>query len=173
MTIQPVDPQTLNRWLNNGEAILVDVREPAEYASEHIKDSTLVPLATVRRDALPDRAGRKLVIHCRKGMRGQSACEKLREQLPDVDIYNLAGGIEAWMAAGLPVESTGRRLLPLDRQVQLTIGLLLVVGSVLGSLYGTGFFWLTGLIGTGLTFAGLTGFCGLARLLAIMPWNRG
>ena len=172
MNIQTVDPITLKKWLDSREAILIDVREPAEFASEHIEGSTLLPLGKIDKNLLPAMTGQKLVIHCRKGGRGQSACEKLRLQMPNLDIYNLAGGIEAWSAAGLPIASSGKKILPLDRQVQLTIGIVLITASVLGATFGSGFFLVTGFIGVGLCFAGLTGFCGLARLLALMPWNR-
>jgi rhodanese-related sulfurtransferase len=172
MTIVAIDPATLKHWLDASEATLVDVREPAEFSAEHIAGATLLPLGRIGKEALPALLGRKLVINCRKGGRGQSACEKLRAQLPDTEIYNLAGGIEAWTAAGLPVERSGRRVLPLDRQVQLTIGLCLLIGSILGYFYDRSFFLLTGFMGAGLTLAGFTGFCGLARLMALMPWNR-
>ncbi len=172
MSIRTIDPTTLKTWLDTHQALLVDVREPAEYESEHIEGATPLPLGKVDRANLPKLTGHKLVIHCRKGGRGQSACEKLRLQLPEVEVYNLAGGIEAWSAAGFPVVRSGRNALPLDRQVQLTIGLLLLAGSLFGAVYGAGFFLMTGFIGAGLTFAGLTGFCGLARVIARMPWNQ-
>jgi hypothetical protein len=131
-----------------------------------------LPLGSVSKSALPPCAGKKLVIHCRKGGRGGSACEKLLTEDPNLDIYNLEGGIEAWNTAGLAVVSSGKAFLPLDRQVQLTIGLILITGSVLGALFSPAWFLLTGLIGAGLTMAGLTGFCGLAMLMAKMPWNQ-
>ena len=172
MNTKTVDPVTLKKWLDTNEAVLIDVREPAEYTAEHIDGSQLIPLSKLNNALLPKLTGQKLVLHCRKGGRGQTACEKLALQLPGVEIYNLAGGMEAWVAAGLPVQTSGRSFLPLDRQVQLTIGLLLLTASILGAFYGPTFFLLTGLIGAGLSFAGLSGFCGLARLLAIMPWNQ-
>lgn len=172
MQLQTVDPVTLKNWLDAREAILIDVRETAEYASEHIKGSILIPWGKIQAGILPPHAGRKLVLHCRKGARGQSACEKLHADLQETDIYNLTGGIEAWAAAGLPIQTSARRILPLDRQVQLTIGILLLTASLLGAFYGRGFFFLTGFFGAGLTFAGLSGFCGLARLIALMPWNQ-
>lgn len=172
MALKTIDAKTLKSWLNNNEAVLVDVREPAEYAAENITGATLLPLGSLSKAALPPCAGKKLVIHCRKGGRGGSACEKLLAEDPALDIYNLEGGIEAWRAAGLTVASSGKAFLPLDRQVQLTIGLLLITGSVLGALFSPAWFVLTGLIGAGLTVAGLTGFCGLALVMAKMPWNQ-
>lgn len=172
MALRTVDAKTLKQWLESREAVLVDVREPAEHAAENIQGATLLPLGGVSKSTLPDCTGKRLVIHCRKGGRGGSACKKLLAEDPALDIYNLEGGIEAWRAAGLTVASSGKAFLPLDRQVQLTIGLLLITGSALGYLLTPALFLLTGLIGVGLTVAGATGFCGLALLMARMPWNQ-
>ena len=171
--IPTIDPQTLKDWLESGEAVLLDVREPGEYASAHIAGAALHPLGQLKDNAPDLRPGQRLVVHCQKGGRGQSACQILRDQFPAVEIYNLDGGLAAWAAAGLPVATGTRRVLPLDRQVQLTIGLVLLSASILGTLYGPAWFILTGLIGAGLTVAGTTGFCGLARVMARMSWNRG
>ncbi len=172
MTLKTIDTNTLKQWLANSDAVLVDVREPAEHNAENIQGAILLPLGSVSKSTLPDCAGKKLVIHCAKGGRGNSACEKLLSEDPTLDIYNLEGGIAAWRAAGLTVIGSGKTFLPLDRQVQLTIGLLLISGSVLGYLFTPAFFLLTGVIGLGLTIAGATGFCGLARIIARMPWNQ-
>jgi len=172
MALKTIDARTLKSWLDNNEAVLVDVREPAEHAAENITGAALLPLGSVSKSALPSCAGKKLVIHCRKGGRGGSACQKLLAEDPTLDIYNLEGGIEAWNAAGLTVASSAKAFLPLDRQLQLTIGLLLIAGSVLGALFSPAWLLLTGLIGAGLTVAGVTGFCGLAYVIAKMPWNQ-
>lgn len=172
MPLQSIDPNTLKSWLERKEAVLVDVREPAEFASARIEKSTLVPLGKICMAALPPTNGKKLVLHCRKGGRGGSACEKLLAENPQLELYNLGGGIEAWEAAGLAVTRGERNVLPLDRQVQLTVGLGVLAGSLLGYAVNPAFFLLSGFFGAGLTFAGLTGFCGLARLLAHAPWNQ-
>jgi rhodanese-related sulfurtransferase len=172
MTLKTVDASTLKQWLERKEAVLIDVREPAEHAAENITSATLIPLGSITKSALPDCAGKKLVIHCRKGGRGGSACQKLLAEDPSLEIYNLEGGIEAWNAAGLTVASSGKAFLPVDRQVQLTIGVLLLLSSLAGYFSSHSFFLLTGLIGIGLMVAGATGFCGLAILMARMPWNQ-
>ncbi|MFI4984161.1 MAG: rhodanese-like domain-containing protein [Rickettsiales bacterium] len=172
MPLKTIDAKTLKKWLDNDEAVLVDVREPAEHAAENISGATLLPLSGVSKSALPSTVGKKLVIHCLKGGRGNSACEKLLAEDPNLDLYNLEGGITAWKAAGLTVASSGKKFLPLDRQVQLTLGLLLITFSVLGTIFSPVWFLLTGLIGVGLAIAGFTGFCGLARIIAKMPWNQ-
>lgn len=172
MPIKTVDAATLKRWMESGEAVVVDVREPAEHAAEKIPGATLTPLGMVSKSSLPVCEGKKLVIHCRSGKRSTSACEKLLAEDPNLEIYNLEGGISAWGAMGHQIAQSGKFFLPLDRQVQLTIGLMLIAGSILGYLFSPAWFFLTGFIGAGLAIAGLTGFCGLAMLIAKMPWNQ-
>lgn len=172
MAIKAVDVRTLKNWIDRGEAVVVDVREPAEHAAENITGVTLLPLNRVNKDALPEMNGKKLVIHCRSGKRSTNACEKLLVEDPSLEIYNLEGGISAWTQAGFNVQSSGKFFLPLDRQVQLTIGLGVLIGSVLAYFINPLFFLLTGFFGAGLTFAGLSGFCGLAMIMAKMPWNQ-
>ncbi|MGE0753749.1 MAG: rhodanese-like domain-containing protein [Alphaproteobacteria bacterium] len=173
MTHQSIDIQTAKHWLANKEAVLIDVREPAEYASKHIPGSLLLPVSSCCSAALPEYSkGKKIVVHCQKGGRGAMACEKLTFEDAGLELYNLEGGILAWEAAGLPVNSAKRQMLSLDRQVQLTIGIILIVGSLLAYYVSSLFLLLTGFVGVGLTVAGATGFCGLAQVLAKMPWNQ-
>lgn len=171
MPIQTIDASTLKNWLDKGEALLVDVREPAEHAAESIPGATLLPLGNISKAALPETSGKKLVLHCKAGKRGATACEKLMAEAPGLEIYNLEGGISAWTQAGHKVKTSGRFFLPLDQQVQLAIGLGVFVGSLLAYFAHPLFFLLTGFFGAGLIFAGLSGFCGLAMVMAKMPWN--
>lgn len=90
----------------------------------------------------------------------------------DGPAYVLDGGVDAWIAAGLPVLEDRRAPLEIMRQVQITAGSLVVAGVALGVLVHPAFYALAGVVGAGLTFAGVTGFCGMARLLALAPWNR-
>ncbi|HEU5047577.1 MAG TPA: rhodanese-like domain-containing protein [Rickettsiales bacterium] len=173
MPIMSIDAATLKRWLESGEAVVVDVREPGEYEAECIEGAALVPLATICKQRLPIASGKKLVVHCRSGKRGASACEKLLAEDPALEIYHLEGGLSAWEQAGFEVKRSGKFFLPLDRQVQLTIGLCVLLGSLLTYFVNPLFVLLTGFFGAGLTFAGLSGFCGLAMVMAKMPWNRG
>ena len=102
MPAKPVDAATLKVWLDSGQACLVDVREPAEHAAERISGAASVPLGGICSAKLPEGAGKKLVIHCLKGGRGNAACEKLLAENPQLEIYNLEGGIEAWKSLGYP-----------------------------------------------------------------------
>jgi len=169
MSINTIEPRQLQDWLREGRAVLLDVREPAEHRALRIADARLMPLASVDAGQVP--SGEKLVVHCLKGGRGSAACEKLLRQNPGLEIYNLAGGIQGWEAAGLPV-IRGKAMLPLDRQVQLAMGSVLILAAALTLAVNSNWAWLTAALGAGLALAGLTGFCGLAYILARMPWNR-
>lgn len=84
----------------------------------------------------------------------------------------LEGGLEAWRKAGLPLHLDRKQPLPLMRQVQIGAGSLVLVGVLLGYLASPWFFLLAGFVGAGLLQAGVTGWCGMANLLQLMPWNR-
>lgn len=173
MPLRTIDANTLKSWLDNGEAVLVDVREPGEHGASRIPGAFHLPLAKVSKSALPDAARKKLVIHCKAGKRGGMACEKLLAEDPNLELYNLEGGLDAWSQAGHEVKTSGKFFPPLDRQVQLTIGIGVVAGSALGYFVNPAWFLLSGFFGLGLINAGLTGWCGLALLMAKMPWNQG
>lgn len=98
MGMHNINVNTLKQWLENNEAILVDVREPPEFAAVHIAGATLVPLATVSTTTLPQAHNKKLVIYCRSGKRSVTACEALLQQNPALTLYNLEGGVLAWQA---------------------------------------------------------------------------
>jgi rhodanese-related sulfurtransferase len=164
-----VTPSVLKKWLGEGSAILLDVREPAEHRATRIIGASLMPLSRLDMGHLP--AGKKVVVHCQKGSRGRSACLRMLSKNPDLELYNLEGGIEAWMSSGQPVERAGH-VLPLDRQVQLVVGVLLIAIAALSLWVDPAWAWGAGLLGLGLTMAGLTGYCGMALVLARMSWNR-
>lgn len=96
MPIHSVDAKTLKHWIDAGDAVLVDVREPSEHQAQNIPCATLIPLATITRNKLPAFQGKKLVIHCKAGGRSLSACQKLLKEDPSLELYNLDGGIGAW-----------------------------------------------------------------------------
>jgi len=172
--INNINAQELSKWLESGEAVLVDVREPAEYRAESIQDSRNLPLSDVTVDAahLPEHRNKKLVIHCKSGRRSMMACEQLKSENAPFDVWNLEGGIDAWKSAGMPIASSGENIMPLDRQVQTTLGILILTGLAIGHFVSPYGLILTLIIGLGLTNAGLTGWCGLAKLIAKMPCNK-
>lgn len=154
------------------DTVLVDVREPAEFNSRHIPNAKLHPLGSISAVQLAEYGDKTVLIYCQKGMRGQKACEKILQDNPHTKVVNLVGGIEAWQAAGFAVNEGTSNIFPLDRQVQITIGSLVLTFSLLGYFVNTHFIFASAFMGAGLLFAGISGFCGLARVLAKAPWNQ-
>ena len=167
-----ISPSKALDMVKAGEARLVDIRESGEYAQEHVAGSRLVPLSIAKSYPVKDEdAPEKPVIYfCRSGKRTQDNAALLASIAEGVPSYQIEGGLAAWKQAGLPVEA-GDASFPMFRQIQIVAGLLILLG-VLGSFVWHPFYLLTAFVGAGLVFAGVTGFCGLALLLAKMPWNR-
>lgn len=172
--LKPVDPKTVADWLRKDEAKLIDVREPAEHRSAHIKEAEPQPLSGFDPAQVDNPAGKKLVVHCKSGTRSKQACQKLIKSgsADEVELYYLEGGIEAWRSAGLPVESAGGGVIDIQRQVQLVVGSMVLVFTLLGAFVNPWLLIVPAFFGAGLTFAGASGTCGMAMLLAKMPWNR-
>lgn len=166
-----VDGQTLRQWLDRQEAVLIDVREPAEYSAEHIDGAKLLPLSRFDPAQVPASNGVKVVMQCKSGMRSRQAADRLLAGGVQ-EIWQLEGGIEAWKSAGLPVVSTGRKVMDVQRQTQFAIGTGVLTGVVLGTVVSPWFLLISGFMGCGLVFAGMSGLCPLANVIAKMPWNQ-
>ena len=168
--LQTITPERAAALMREG-AVLVDVREADEHARERIPGARHHALSRLDAEH-PARPGDDILIfHCRSGARTQANAPRLAAS-DECETYILEGGIDAWKKAGLPVAIDRRQPIELMRQVQIAAGSLVLAGVVLGWLVAPGFYLLSGFVGAGLTMAGVTGFCGMARLLALMPWNR-
>lgn len=168
MTIRTIDPAKAQQAIEQG-ALLVDIRDPDEYARASIPGALNVPLSQI--DQLPD-CHNGVIFHCRSGMRTQANAQALIAAAAGVPCYILTGGIEKWRSEGLPVDQDRSQPLELMRQVQLTAGGMALAGALLSHFVATPFLWLSAFVGAGLMLAGATGWCGLAKLLLVMPWNR-
>ncbi len=169
--LDPITAQDLKRRLDTGDAVLIDIRESDEHAREHILGARLAPLSAIDAHDFDRERGKAAVFHCKSGMRTQANAARLLAH-GFAEAYFLEGGIEAWKAAGFGVHENKKAPLEIMRQVQITAGLLVVVGIALGWLAHPIFFALSAFVGAGLVFAGATGWCGMAMLLKTMPWNR-
>ena len=87
-------------------------------------------------------------------------------------MVNIDGGTLAWVAAGLPVNRGTKKMISLERQVRIVSGLLIVAGTVLAATVSSWFLAIPGVVGAGLTFAGMSNTCGMGMILAKMPWNK-
>jgi rhodanese-related sulfurtransferase len=169
-----VTARQANEWIASGEAVLIDVREPDEFRTEHIAAALSLPLSGIGSlsNVLALPAGRKVVFQCLKGSRGAQACGRMATMGSGHEIYNLEGGITAWKVQGLPVVSGAAPRMTIFRQVQIVVGSLVLLSVLAGFFLNPASFAVGGLLGAALAFAGLSGWCGMAVLLSRMPWNR-
>ncbi len=176
--VNKISPQRLHAVLHEGKKInLIDVRSAAEYRAGHVAGAKLIPMDELSAETLTANeqyagAGHEetLYLTCEYGMRAQQAAQRL----VDAGYQNLAiieGGTQAWKKAGLPIQRCGNAI-SVERQVQITIGLLLVLKVLFGFTVHELFFAAIPLIGAGLIVAGITNWCGMARLVAWLPWNQ-
>jgi rhodanese-related sulfurtransferase len=175
--MKTVSVQELQKILAAGAPVdLIDVRTPAEYAGVHVAEARLCQLdgldcsaVIASRNGAP---GSPIYILCHGGTRAKKAAAKFAEAgFADTAVV-VEGGTQAWVDAGLPVERSAKSTLPLDRQLQLTVGALVVTGVLLSRFVNPDWIWLSGFVGAGLMMAGVTGFCPMRRLIALMPWNQ-
>ena len=94
-----LDPGQATELLERGEAVLLDVREPAEWAAGHAPQARHLPLGLLTPEAVPQ--DRPVIAVCRSGNRSGRAAETLAAA--GRRVHNLAGGMKAWSRTGLPV----------------------------------------------------------------------
>lgn len=164
-----ISPIEAARLCADGGAVLVDVREPDEHAREKIEGSVSLPITSWDGSQLS--AG-PIIYHCRSGARTEAQAYRLEQKAGACEWFVLEGGLDGWRRAGLPIAKDARQPLELQRQVQLAAGSMVALGTLAGLLLSPWFLAVPLFVGSGLTFAGASGHCGMARLLARAPWNR-
>lgn len=172
MTISVISPKQLQDRIQAGEPVhLIDVRTPAEFREVHVTVARNTPLESLNcGDVLAEHpTNAALYVICRSGSRGKQACEKFTAA-GCTNVVNVEGGTMAWDQAGYPVVR-GKKAISLERQVRISAGFMVLAGSVLSFVnpYWVG---LSGFVGAGLMFAGITDTCGMGMILARMPWNQ-
>lgn len=100
-----LSPGEVKAHMDAGDAYIVDVREPNEYAEARLADTKLVPLSTFDASEITPPPGKMLILHCRSARRCGIAAEHLLSQGYSGKIHRMSGGILQWIAEGLPVES--------------------------------------------------------------------
>lgn len=169
--VQVVDAATLKDWLENKQVMLVDVRERSEYAGEHIAGANLMPLSSFEPASVPVDGDKKLVLYCQSSNRSGQAAQKLLAAGFE-NVTHLQGGLNAWKQVGYPTKINKNAPISIMRQVQIIAGSLVLIGTLLGAFVSPSFLILSGFVGGGLLFAGVTNTCLMARLLAKLPYNQ-
>jgi rhodanese-related sulfurtransferase len=154
---------------------VLDVRTPAEHQESHLAASCChLPLDQISAANLRQRfpaTDKPLYILCKGGVRAAKAAEFLSKEGFTQAIV-VEGGLDACITCGADVAGEKSAILPLERQVRVAAGAVVLLGLALGVVMHPFFYWLSAFAGGGLIFAGLSGWCGMALLLAKAPWNK-
>ena len=169
--LQEINAVTLKKWLDKQEALLIDVRELGEFYAEHIRGAKLMSLSRFDPTVIPQDTNKKIVLQCQSGTRSAQAAHKMFD-LGFSDVYHLQGGLPTWKAAGYPTKVNKSAPISMFRQVQIVAGSLVFLGTIMGAFVSPWFLILSGFVGCGLVFAGITNTCAMAMLLAKLPYNQ-
>lgn len=101
---EQVEVETVKQWLDNGQAVMIDVRENEEVAAARIPGTVHIAMSSFDLDEIPPLDGRKLVFQCAAGMRSDQVARFLLDNGHIDEAVNLVGGIKAWAEAGYPIE---------------------------------------------------------------------
>ncbi|MBT3880940.1 MAG: rhodanese-like domain-containing protein [Candidatus Scalindua sp.] len=156
---------------NDDDLQIVDVRETSEFESEKIRDAISAPLSKFKDSSRRIDKKCHSYITCQSGKRAEKYAKQLLEKGHE-NISVVTGGLKSWIDAGYPIEKEEGKVWSLERQVRFTTGLLVLLGVVLSFVFNPMFLILSGAIGAGLVFAAVTDTCGIAMVLARMPWNQ-
>ena len=154
------------------ESLLVDVREKNEFNAEHIENAINFPQSTFNSIKFSNiiKNNKNIIIYCQSGRRSLQVCEKL-DNTNNCQIFNLIGGINSWKENGLNTEFR-KKLMPIDRQTQIMMGIFIVFSLILSQIYSSYWLIIASIVGLGLINAGITGWCGLSKVINRMPWNK-
>jgi rhodanese-related sulfurtransferase len=163
--MRQITPEQVKTWKGR----IIDVRNPDEFAASRLPGAELVPLPTLPVAMQSWNRDEPIVVMCKSGGRSKQAYEQM-VAAGFTNVSSLAGGIDACKNAGVQVIVL-RRTLPIFQQVMIAAGTLILLGLILGRVHWA-FYTIDWLVACGMIFAGVTGFCGMAKVLERMPWNR-
>lgn len=160
---------------DNASQNVIDVRTPVEYDEVHVAAAKSVPLDSLDPEHLHENhrlsIEKPVYILCRSGQRATKAADQLAKAgFPNSIVVE--GGTLAWIEAGLPVNRGKAKVISLERQVRIAAGSIVFTGVLLSQFVNPAFVWLSGFIGAGLIFAGISDWCGMGLLIAKAPWNQ-
>lgn len=162
--LQSIDADVLKQWCDRNQVLLVDVREPSEYASTHIPGAISLPLSRLDKTPYPSTDAKALVLYCYTGQRSRQAAQILMDAGVN-PVWHLAAGLENWQRLGYPVQAHNQAEISPMRQVQMIAGSLILLGTILGVWVSPAFLLLSGAVGAGLLYAGVSGNCMMVTLL--------
>ena len=156
---------------------ILDVRTLAEVKAAGLPGCLHIPLHELTPEKLQaeiiksGKSGAQVYLLCQAGRRAEMAADALKGKL-DAELVVIEGGMNAVKQSNIPLATKGNKVIPLERQIRIAAGLLILLGAALGTWVNPAFYGLSALVGAGLTFAGITDICPMGMLIAKAPWNK-
>lgn len=175
MSYPSMSPNVVAEKLNEDEnAVLIDVRTPAEHGAVHAVNAVSTPLDRLNPQKCMENLQlcekSTIYVICKSGARAKMACDKfVAAEINNVVLVE--GGTDGWDAAGLPVVR-GKEVMSLERQVRIAAGAIVFTGSLLGLFVNPNLTYIATFVGAGLVLAGVTDKCAMGMLISKMPWNQ-
>lgn len=161
----------------SADICILDVRTAAEVKAAGLADALHIPLHELSASRLREeieksgKNGARVYLLCQGGKRAEMAADQLRGQV-DAELVIIEGGMNAVKQSNLEITKAARKVIPLERQIRIAAGLLVISGVALGTWVNPAFYGLSAFVGAGLTFAGITDICPMGMLIAKAPWNK-
>lgn len=161
----------------SADLCVLDVRTAAEVKAAALPNCLHIPLHELTPARLQEeitksgKNGSCVYLLCQGGKRAEMAADQLKGQI-DAELVVIDGGMNAVKQSNIPLAVTGKKVIPLERQVRIAAGLLVITGAVLGTWFNPAFYGLSAFVGAGLIFAGVTDICPMGMLIAKAPWNK-
>ena len=172
-----ISPEQIHEFIQKGANVhLVDVRSTDEFNNQHVSGASNLPIDRLNSCSIAEQIGEQagkeipLFLMCASGMRSDMAAIKLTRQGLE-NVATVSGGTQAWEKARLPL-AVKRRVPTIEQQVQIFLGIVILLALIKASLLSPWFYALTGLVGIALIFSGFTACNRLSSLVVRLPWNR-
>ncbi len=174
MTEKQIGLKDLKEMIAVGDekTLFLDVRSAEECYAAFVPGFVNIPTAELGKHEQALVRFERYVVLCASGMRARQAASNLEQLFPGKEVMVLKGGLNS-VAQGAEKElSRAGRILPVQQQMQIGAGSMIILATLLGTLVNPAAYLLAGGIGFGLLYAGCTGRCSVSRMLAHMPWNK-
>ena len=169
-----IKPTKLYEKIEQGSeenSVIIDVRSEQEHSMSHIQGAQHIPLSDIEQSKNELEEYDKVYVHCNSGNKSGQACKRLKS-IGLNNVVSVEGGLQEWEKLKLPTEGEVSHGISLTRQVMIAAGSLILIGFVGAYTISQWFLALSAFVGAGLLFAGVSGYCMMARILSNMPWNK-
>lgn len=159
------------------DTCILDVRTLAEIKASGLPDCLHIPLHELTAERLQEEIAKSgknaenIYLLCQAGRRAEMAADALKDKVQS-KLFIIEGGMNAVKQSNIAMKETARKVIPLERQIRIAAGILIMTGVALGTWVHPGFYGLSAFVGAGLTFAGITDICPMGMMIAKAPWNK-